>query len=189
MSCTRRRIFSAAVRAGDREPSSEIIGDCLACLDQVVQWLDQIAEEDGLPTAPDAAAAALLVRFAPDTAEDPVEPDWLGEFLARYPDLREHARTAFRYAPDADCFFRGEDPVNLVAQAPEVLALEMKPGGPVARAGGNRRFQMQPRHHGADRRGRRGGGGRAHGSGRYPKRRSGTILGRCGFVARRGRGA
>ena len=42
----------SAVRAGDRPVTPALIGDCLACLDQVVQWLDAIEDNGDLP--PDA---------------------------------------------------------------------------------------------------------------------------------------
>ena len=52
------------VRRGDRPVTGRLIGDCLACLDQVVQWLDSIEESGELPSAADAAADRLAVRFA-----------------------------------------------------------------------------------------------------------------------------
>ena len=45
------------VRQGDRPVTASLIGDCLACLDQVVQWLDSIEESGELPNEADAAAA------------------------------------------------------------------------------------------------------------------------------------
>lgn len=52
------------VRRGDRAVTAALIGDCLACLDQVVQWLDSIEESGELPSGADAAAGRLAVRFA-----------------------------------------------------------------------------------------------------------------------------
>jgi two-component system, chemotaxis family, sensor kinase CheA len=51
------------VRKGDRPVSTRLIGDCLACLDQVVQWLDSIEESGDLPSGADAAADRLTARF------------------------------------------------------------------------------------------------------------------------------
>ncbi|MGB7973728.1 MAG: Hpt domain-containing protein, partial [Roseiarcus sp.] len=56
------------VRNGDRLVTVGLIGDCLACLDQVVQWLDSIEESGELPTEADAAADRLAARFAADEA-------------------------------------------------------------------------------------------------------------------------
>ncbi len=52
------------VRRGDRAVTAALIGDCLACLDQVVQWLDSIEESGELPSGADAAAGRLAARFA-----------------------------------------------------------------------------------------------------------------------------
>jgi two-component system chemotaxis sensor kinase CheA len=52
------------VRRGDRAVTAALIGDCLACLDQVVRWLDSIEESGELPSGADAAAGRLAVRFA-----------------------------------------------------------------------------------------------------------------------------
>ena len=52
------------VRRGDRAVTAGLIGDCLACLDQVVQWLDSIEESGELPSGADAAADRLAARFA-----------------------------------------------------------------------------------------------------------------------------
>jgi two-component system chemotaxis sensor kinase CheA len=52
------------VRQGDRPVTASLIGDCLACLDQVVQWLDSIEETGELPSEADAAADRLATRFS-----------------------------------------------------------------------------------------------------------------------------
>ena len=52
------------VRSGDRPVTAGLIGDCLACVDQVVQWLDSIEESGELPSGGDAAADRLAARFA-----------------------------------------------------------------------------------------------------------------------------
>jgi two-component system, chemotaxis family, sensor kinase CheA len=51
------------VRQGDRPVTASLIGDCLACLDQVVQWLDSIEESGELPGDADTAADRLAARF------------------------------------------------------------------------------------------------------------------------------
>src|ERR1700722_16699083 len=48
------------VRQGDRPVTAGLIGHCLTCLDQVVQWLDAIEESGELPNEADAAADRLL---------------------------------------------------------------------------------------------------------------------------------
>jgi two-component system, chemotaxis family, sensor kinase CheA len=52
------------VRQGERAVTAGLIGDCLASLDQVVQWLDSIEESGELPNEADAAADRLAARFS-----------------------------------------------------------------------------------------------------------------------------
>ena len=54
----------SAVRRGDRPVAPTLIGDCLACLDRVVQWLDAIEESGEFPADADAEADRLLAQFA-----------------------------------------------------------------------------------------------------------------------------
>jgi two-component system, chemotaxis family, sensor kinase CheA len=53
----------SVVRQGERQVTAGLIGDCLACLDQVVQWLDSIEESGELPSGADSAADRLAARF------------------------------------------------------------------------------------------------------------------------------
>ena len=63
----------SSVRAGDRPMSVDLIGDCLSCIDQVVQWLDEIQATGDLPAAPDRAADAIVARFGYEA--DPARQD------------------------------------------------------------------------------------------------------------------
>ncbi len=62
----------SSVRAGELHVSADLIGDCLSCIDLVIQWLDEIQATGDLPVAPDAAADAIVARFA--VAADPMTP-------------------------------------------------------------------------------------------------------------------
>lgn len=123
----------AAVRAGDQPITGELISDYLACLDQVEDWLASVQREERLPTVPNDTTDALVARLENSVAEA-VSPavaaaaevqHWVGAFLARHPTLQGPAQVAVRYIPESDCFFRGEDPLALVAQIPELLAIEL----------------------------------------------------------------
>lgn len=46
--------------------------------------------------------------------------------------LGDQSLTAFRYTPDAECFFRGDDPLAVVAAVPELLHLDLVPVSAVA---------------------------------------------------------
>jgi two-component system, chemotaxis family, sensor kinase CheA len=124
----------SAIRTGDRPITGELITAYLACLDRIEQWLDELEREDRLPEIPDATIDALVALF-PATADD--EPraaslevplgraDWVDVLLGNNPDARAQARVAVRYQPDPDCFFRHVDPLALIAQLPQLLAVEL----------------------------------------------------------------
>ena len=62
----------AASRAAARPVSALDIGNCLMCLDQVVEWLDVIESTGDLP--PDADARRVLARFASAADEQARRP-------------------------------------------------------------------------------------------------------------------
>ena len=66
----------ADVRSGTRIITGTLIGHCLACLDQVTQWLNAMEASGKLPVAPEVQADALAARFASATSEvvRPLQP-------------------------------------------------------------------------------------------------------------------
>ncbi|WP_334162492.1 chemotaxis protein CheA [Phenylobacterium sp.] len=124
----------SAARAGETAVTPALIGDCLTALDQVAQWLDAIQASGELPADADAAAEAVARRFARPAAAalsrpEPAE-DWLAPLLDRHSDVAAGARTALRYAPDRESFFRGVDPLAVLERLPGILALEAAPAEP-----------------------------------------------------------
>lgn len=131
----------AGLRSGGRDPGPKLFSDCLACLDQVGRWLDHVEAHGELPPGleAEASADALLGGFAPQGGKDepvagasrtdPAPEGWLEDLLARHPDKVAKAAAAIRYAPDAECFFRGEDPLAMLADLPGLLAMEIGPAG------------------------------------------------------------
>ncbi len=125
--------FTAA-RAESRPLSADDIGNCLACLDQVVDWLDTIEATGTLP--PDADAAATVARFAcpaKPAAASAAAPageagdGWADALLRARAAAAAQARTALRYRPPADSFFAQQDPVARIAALPGLLALDIGP--------------------------------------------------------------
>ena len=53
----------SAVRSGDAILHTALVGDCLGCLDQVVQWLDAMRTTGEPPAEAAAAASAIVARF------------------------------------------------------------------------------------------------------------------------------
>ncbi|HVI33863.1 chemotaxis protein CheA [Phenylobacterium sp.] len=124
----------SAARAGEAAVTPALIGDCLTALDQVAQWLEAIQATGELPVGAEVEAEAVVRRFARPAAgvSAALEPaaDWLEALLSRHGEAAGRARTALRYAPDRDSFFRGIDPLALMESLPGLLALEFAPAGP-----------------------------------------------------------
>ncbi|HKQ25685.1 MAG TPA: chemotaxis protein CheA [Burkholderiales bacterium] len=129
----------AAARSGSRPVTTRLIGDCLACLDQVVRWLDSMQGSGELPTDADMEARTLVERFLPSPAgakspgplkRGSMPGNWASALLTKHSSVRAQAKTAIRYAPDPDCFFRSEDPVARIAALPGLLCLDLEPAVP-----------------------------------------------------------
>ena len=134
----------SGVRSGARPISPRIVNDCLACVDQVTRWLDEDANGGAAPVDADPAADAIVRQFAALSAAvaaaiagDPVQAEasgWLEQLRGSHPNLLPEARTAFCYRPDPDAFFRGEDPLALVASIPHLVAVDLAWQKPVVLA-------------------------------------------------------
>jgi two-component system chemotaxis sensor kinase CheA len=125
-----------AARSGSVPLSTDDIGNCLLCLDQVGEWLDVIQSTGALPV--NADASAIVARFArPDTRATGTAPTsaagtgkWLEALLAAHGDVAARARTAIRYRPSPDSFFHHRDPVAMMAALPGLLAIDFAPRDP-----------------------------------------------------------
>ncbi len=107
------------IRAGRHTLTASRVGDCLSCLDQVVQWLDIIERTGSLPTNSEAAADAMVRRLDADAG-------WVTDLLRRHPLLTTPPASAVRFVPDSDCFYQGEDPVARITSLPNLLAMDME---------------------------------------------------------------
>ncbi|HRJ59550.1 MAG TPA: chemotaxis protein CheA [Azospirillaceae bacterium] len=137
----------SAVRAGQLSLTSELVDLLLDALDRIGAWIDDIEHKgrlsdgaDGvsrdmtaalrgwLPALPDASGPA---QEAPRRAAavEILDVDWLARIdeAARLEAFRAcaqgHALLAIEYVPVEDCFFSGEDPVNLMRQIPALHGL------------------------------------------------------------------
>ena len=115
------------------------ISTLLACIDRIDGWVDAMETEGRLPHDAGAIAGRLLRRIsgteelAGTEATAEVMPAWVKAILEREPKSLHGAAAdmvAFRYMPDAACFFRGDDPLALIAAIPEVVALTIRPFSP-----------------------------------------------------------
>lgn len=100
----------------------------IASLDGVDRWIDEMERHGGLAGNAEAIASSLIAHLpghasAPAVAPSDATPDWARQLA----DGIDGPVVVFRYTPDLDCFFRGEDPLAIVAAIPELLRLDIRP--------------------------------------------------------------
>lgn len=107
-----------------------LVGDCYASIDQVTRWLDEMQTSGAPPQNADEAADAIVRRFERNSAEpvarvSPVSSTWLNSLRQTHPALFADCVCAALYRPAADAFFRGGDPLAVVAGGPGVKAVDL----------------------------------------------------------------
>ncbi|MET0238873.1 MAG: chemotaxis protein CheA [Sphingobium sp.] len=126
------------VRKGQAAADTALTDALVACIDQTDRWIEEMERTGALGDDAGRDADRVVAGFTGEVAAaataplvGPVAtPDWTSDLL-----VRERAAVAdvsgpliaFRYTPDADCFFRGEDPLAVAAGVPDLLALAISP--------------------------------------------------------------
>ena len=124
-------------RKGAIELDPETVAVLMACLDQIDRWVDDM-ERSGLLGSDAPAIADRVSRELSSTQSaspmderaSTLDDEWVARLIVREAEvLAQSAKPliAFRYAPDADCFFRGDDPLAVVAAVPDLVALSIVP--------------------------------------------------------------
>jgi two-component system chemotaxis sensor kinase CheA len=141
----------AALQAGRVIATQIIIDSTLACLDQTSHWVDEFEARGSLPTEAGDEARIMAERLrsllSQDASQDATMSDrkviadatrgdvprWIARLVesARAQvsgpmDVHSAALVAVSYEPRADCFFNGDDPIALMRQIPELLALHIE---------------------------------------------------------------
>ena len=133
--------LATAIQAGRVSASTAVVSAALECLGQVSRWIDAFEADGVLPShageqARDTAEALRrhLARpgSVPASAGPGRLPDGVGQLLVAHRpaigrDIAARPRALFGvlYEPRADCFFDGDDPLRLVRQIPDLLALRV----------------------------------------------------------------
>lgn len=120
------------------EIDQALFGALIACLDQTDRWIDEMESHGQLNTDAPVLSERLLAGFplahtaAAVATQGAMGADWLprlqsaaAETIARL----DGQLTAFRYTPDHDAFFRGDDPLAIVAAVPHLEHLAIDPVG------------------------------------------------------------
>lgn len=127
-----------AVRDGRAAMSGELADRLLALLDIGAAWVDGLERSQSLPDDADARAQAQeagLRAALGGTAESagsgtPAGFAWVDE-LPEADRAKAAGRTvtAIAYAPAEDCFFAGDDPLDLCRRIPDLLLLRIEATG------------------------------------------------------------
>ena len=142
----------ASVRQGVLGGGPDIIDAALACLDQVSRWVDDFEASGALSAQAGEDGRILAQRlrsFLPAEANrqppgsaaskstQGIEarlPEWAARLIAAEHDAiasrlpkQASAAVAISYQPIAGCFYNGDDPLQLMRQVPNLLALRIEP--------------------------------------------------------------
>jgi two-component system chemotaxis sensor kinase CheA len=142
----------ASVRQRALGGGPDIIDAALACLDQVSRWVDDFEATGALPAQAGEDGRALAQRLrsflpakasqqqsgsAASNSTEGVEtrlPEWAARMIAAEHDAivsrmpaRASAAVAISYQPIAGCFYNGDDPLQLMRQVPNLLAIRIEP--------------------------------------------------------------
>jgi two-component system chemotaxis sensor kinase CheA len=132
-----------SARAQMRPLTPSGIGQCVASLDRVADWLDVIERTGELPEGASSQADGLVSRLEAEAAKPASDSmrigarpsdDWPADILGRHPGVAARALTAVRFVPARDCLYRGEDPLDRMMTLPHLVALELaanEPWGPL----------------------------------------------------------
>jgi two-component system, chemotaxis family, sensor kinase CheA len=128
-------ILSTA-RTGERPMTPTRFAQCLACLDQALQWLEIVEQTGELPEQSARQADQVIselgapdddARIAAGGSSERPRAIWLEEIGDKHPLVRARAATAVRFVPAADSFYQAEDPLARMMSLPGLLALDCAP--------------------------------------------------------------
>lgn len=125
-----------AVRAGERPLDRMVVDLLITAVSQTERWLLDLAGVGGLPESarPDAQALAARLRHGLGGETGSAQPDaptagedaaWADSLSAQRPPQAPANLVAVRYAPSADSYFRGEDPIAIARAAPDILVFRV----------------------------------------------------------------
>jgi two-component system chemotaxis sensor kinase CheA len=136
------------VREGAVALDSELIDVLLQAVDAAAKMLDSIEQTGTIDAHFEREARAIAQRLhrpplpagteppeqsSPAGSPAPAIPEWIQRILSKEQDRAISAGqplTFVRYTPEPECFFKGEDPLFTVRQAPGLAALSVRPREP-----------------------------------------------------------
>src|SRR5829696_4880531 len=127
-------LLSQAKKGLEDVPS--VVELLIEALDQTEQWLDEVEISGAVPEDVILMAARLEARLrcliepslGPPPAASVAPAQWAAALGGE--EWESGGLVAFRYSPDPDCFFRGEDPLSVIKAAPGLRRLHLSPREP-----------------------------------------------------------
>jgi two-component system, chemotaxis family, sensor kinase CheA len=126
----------ATLRSSGEPIASNVLDECLACLDLTSRWLDAMQASGETPPAAEVDSDDMIARLVGSLGtggEDersfllPANIDWLNRLRVAAVAAGQFSGTltAVRFVPDAEAFFRGEDPLSVVSSLPQLLTVDL----------------------------------------------------------------
>ena len=125
-----------AIRRGQAAVEPARLAALVEAVSQTERWLDAIEAAGALPDDAEGRARSLEARLgeAGPAASPPPSPaltrgaEWASAMAARFD--QPGPLVAVRYRPDAEAYFRGEDPLGLIERLPGLVAMAVAPREP-----------------------------------------------------------
>jgi two-component system, chemotaxis family, sensor kinase CheA len=123
----------ATLRSSEEPIASNVLDECLACLDLTSRWLDAMQANGEAPAAADADADDMIARLvgSMDVDEEdrsaalPRNGDWLDRLRVAAENQFSGNLTAVRFVPDPEAFYKGDDPFSIIASLPRVVTVDL----------------------------------------------------------------
>lgn len=125
-----------AVRKEKLAAKGDLIDVLLAVVDRTENWLEDLGRDGELGADAGSEADRLVARLTDclggadgdrTTAKAAADTGWAEALRLRHPEARGRL-TAVRYSPDAQAFFRGDDPLAIARAVPDLRVLEVMAG-------------------------------------------------------------
>jgi two-component system, chemotaxis family, sensor kinase CheA len=123
----------AALRSSGDPIASNVLDECLSCLDLTSRWLDAMQTGGETPAAAEVEADDMIARLVGSmdvgeedkTAALPANGNWLERLRVATGNQFSGGLTAVRFVPDSEAFFIGDDPFSIIASLPQLLTVDL----------------------------------------------------------------
>ena len=121
-----------SLRSSQEPINPDILDEFLTCLDLTSRWLDAMQATGEAPSTAAADADDMIARLAGSRgtakvarAPTPEDDTWVQRLSVAAGNHFSGHRTALRYIPSPDAFFQGSDPMNVVANLPHLITVDV----------------------------------------------------------------